>query len=401
MVQQIRRGPESGRAGITPALGELILTTGEHKLYMGDGVQAGGFLVGPFTGIGQLGDVDLASVAPTGNESILRYNGTNWGVTTHDLNSLINVSGLDAVVDGQTFVYNGGTNRWTTGDGLSLSINSPESGHKLTYNSGEDVWENQYGPSIYANDALMSLHTGHYTRTITCGTGIVNTNGQILWEYLRNFRLIIASGLDGVATDTIPYFAIDSNGTTVKGQFPGKTALKVLGISGGSAIGDMASAAFRVNARYQGSLFAPIMHSGQRTSIPSPNAGIAVYQTGGFFGHYYNDGDNWRHLGHQDTSTALSSSFGTVSWNGASGSVATLAMTGGAYTLNNIDNSSEGHRYTLIATLGSDPASLAFDSSFLWPGGSAPAINLNATDVMEFVRGTGDTYYGTFSQSFL
>lgn len=45
MALKIRRGLEEDREDITPAEGELIYTTDEKKLYVGDGSTAGGILV--------------------------------------------------------------------------------------------------------------------------------------------------------------------------------------------------------------------------------------------------------------------------------------------------------------------------------------------------------------------
>ena len=42
---QIKRGLENTRSTQTPAAGELILTTDEHKLYVGDGTTAGGIAI--------------------------------------------------------------------------------------------------------------------------------------------------------------------------------------------------------------------------------------------------------------------------------------------------------------------------------------------------------------------
>ena len=42
---QLKRGLENTRSTQTPAVGELILTTDEHKLYVGDGSTAGGIPV--------------------------------------------------------------------------------------------------------------------------------------------------------------------------------------------------------------------------------------------------------------------------------------------------------------------------------------------------------------------
>lgn len=53
MALQIRRGLEAGRAAVTPAPGELLFTTDQTKLYIGDGATAGGTLV-TGSGIGNL-----------------------------------------------------------------------------------------------------------------------------------------------------------------------------------------------------------------------------------------------------------------------------------------------------------------------------------------------------------
>ena len=87
MALQIRRGIESDRASVTPETGELLYTTDQYKLYVGDGSTAGGTLV---TGSGisnvvedttpQLGgdlDVNGKKIVSTGNGNIeLDPNGT-------------------------------------------------------------------------------------------------------------------------------------------------------------------------------------------------------------------------------------------------------------------------------------------------------------------------------------
>lgn len=59
---RIRRGLESGRSSQTPAEGELIYTTDEKKVYIGDGSTSGGI---PVSGSGNVqmvvGTVDLTS----------------------------------------------------------------------------------------------------------------------------------------------------------------------------------------------------------------------------------------------------------------------------------------------------------------------------------------------------
>jgi len=50
---QIRRGVEAQRASITPDTGELLFTTDNKQLFIGDGTTAGGLLV---SGAGGFGD---------------------------------------------------------------------------------------------------------------------------------------------------------------------------------------------------------------------------------------------------------------------------------------------------------------------------------------------------------
>ena len=81
MALQIRRGLEAGRAAVTPAPGELLFTTDQTKLYIGDGATVGGTLV-TGSGIGnvvedltpQLGgnlDVNSRSIVSTSNGNII------------------------------------------------------------------------------------------------------------------------------------------------------------------------------------------------------------------------------------------------------------------------------------------------------------------------------------------
>ncbi len=42
MALKIRRGTEAQRSSIQFALGELVVTTDTHRLYIGDGIEPGG-----------------------------------------------------------------------------------------------------------------------------------------------------------------------------------------------------------------------------------------------------------------------------------------------------------------------------------------------------------------------
>jgi hypothetical protein len=80
MALQIRRGLETDRAVVTPAPGELLFTTDQSKLYIGDGATAGGTLI-TGSGIGNLveditpqlgGDLDINGykIVSSGNGNI-------------------------------------------------------------------------------------------------------------------------------------------------------------------------------------------------------------------------------------------------------------------------------------------------------------------------------------------
>ena len=88
MTLKLRRGLEADRAGITPAEGELIFTTDEKKVYVGDGSTAGGVAItvdaaavsdlvnGSFTAsLTSTGRLDLPQTVGSGNPSIIESDG--------------------------------------------------------------------------------------------------------------------------------------------------------------------------------------------------------------------------------------------------------------------------------------------------------------------------------------
>src|SRR6056297_1654449 len=82
MALRLRRGTDAERLLITPLQGELIYTTDTKKIYVGDGAEQGGVLVGPIDeSAGDLindttpqlgGDLDLNAnnITGTGNINI-------------------------------------------------------------------------------------------------------------------------------------------------------------------------------------------------------------------------------------------------------------------------------------------------------------------------------------------
>jgi len=70
----IRRGLEIDRAAYTPLEGELIVTTDTLKLYLGDGVTAGGNLIGP--GTATLADGDYGDIVISGGGTVVTLKDT-------------------------------------------------------------------------------------------------------------------------------------------------------------------------------------------------------------------------------------------------------------------------------------------------------------------------------------
>jgi hypothetical protein len=104
---QIRRGVEAQRASVTPDAGELLFTTDQKQIFVGDGVTAGGLLVGGGSATGYVQKLRGSQAMGTGVDSVT-------------------VSGLGlASVPGQVLVtvrkVTGGLNLFATVRGDSIS----------------------------------------------------------------------------------------------------------------------------------------------------------------------------------------------------------------------------------------------------------------------------------------
>ena len=96
-IFKLKRGTEANRTTITPAAGELITTTDQQRLYIGDGVTAGGKSVG--------GGIDSGGVIAVGTGTVpdgyLECDGSAISRTTYsDLFAIIGTS--FGVGDGST-----------------------------------------------------------------------------------------------------------------------------------------------------------------------------------------------------------------------------------------------------------------------------------------------------------
>ena len=85
----VKRGLETARLGITPAIGEIIWTTDNHELWIGDGSTAGGI---------------KTTAAVEGSYIPASQKGANNGVATLDASGLIPNAQLPALAITSTFV---------------------------------------------------------------------------------------------------------------------------------------------------------------------------------------------------------------------------------------------------------------------------------------------------------
>jgi len=67
---QIRRGVEAQRASVTPDAGELLFTTDEHELFVGDGATAGGLFVGGGSSFGYVQKIRGTQAMASGVDSV-------------------------------------------------------------------------------------------------------------------------------------------------------------------------------------------------------------------------------------------------------------------------------------------------------------------------------------------
>ena len=155
MSLRIRRGTEAQRTGVVFDSGELVVTTDEFKLFVGDGITQGGRNIA----------VNLAGTGLTFNPTTNKLDVSGLSITTDDVpqgdlnkyftNELAQDAVADALVNGThqgiTFIYNTPQDTGNRIDAtVSLSLDSltdvvisgtPTNGQVLKYNTTAGVWE--------------------------------------------------------------------------------------------------------------------------------------------------------------------------------------------------------------------------------------------------------------------
>lgn len=142
---RIKRGLESARTGVTPAVGELLYTTDDKKVYLGDGSTAGGNLLSGGGGVsinlvasGAITAGDPCVVNADGTVSTVSEDGYDTG-TEADYTADTLTAAKSSVLITSDKVF---TAWWDTGDSVGkcciLTINSDETittGTEYTFNN--------------------------------------------------------------------------------------------------------------------------------------------------------------------------------------------------------------------------------------------------------------------------
>ena len=341
MALQIRRGTESDRTSsgsfnsFLPAQGELVYTTDQKELWVGDGSTYGGVRVAPVRSVNGLsGVVALTSDNITQGSTNLYYNannvardaataligGTSSGITfsynsvSHTINATVSVNGVLTTVAGDTSPSLGGNltlnshNITGTGNinisgtvtttGITMN-NTTIDGNTFTFSGSNnllsfvhgaikissDTTDNNKGLYIYGS-STSSTNTSSsinvYSSRGTVATPTIAVNGDII----NAFALNTYNGT-GYQASAGMFFTVDGT-VTSGGQIPSKFSLTVG--DGTNALGNVA-----MTFSKSGALSAPIIQTGLYAtgSYPaSPAKGMIIFDS--TLNHFYGyNGTAW------------------------------------------------------------------------------------------------------------
>lgn len=161
-VIRTRRGPEIGRSSVTPLDGELIYANDTKKLYIGDGVTAGGNLIGPF------------SESATGP-------GSGFDADTVDGMHAAQFEPADATILKQVNV---------TDTPVISSIDPISAGWAYNHEVAGDPHQNY--PNISASETILGAWTYSAQQTFS---GNVVINGVLTRKATHNYGTVVSSTL--------------------------------------------------------------------------------------------------------------------------------------------------------------------------------------------------------------
>jgi hypothetical protein len=203
MALQIRRGTDAERLEITPLQGELIFTTDNKEVYVGDGTTVGGIGITGSGGGGSVTDEQIQDVVGpmftggTHSSNIsFQYNDTTGKINATVTNAFTNLDALTDVVltsaaNGQVLKYNGSqwVNAAESGGGgataltdlTDVTIGSPGTGEVLAWDG--DSWANQIPPvgiTSLSQDFTPTLGGNLLLNSFDItGTGNISVTGNI------------------------------------------------------------------------------------------------------------------------------------------------------------------------------------------------------------------------------
>jgi len=236
MALQIRRGLEADRSGVTPAEGELIYTTDEKKVYIGDGTTAGGVEFALSSALANVvedltpqlgGNLDLNGNNIVGTGSI-NISGTITASGNINLGDgaggdIISVGGdvnggLVPTDDG-SFDIGSSSARWNTGhfnslnvsgqlDAATINANLVADDSSVVFNKATGVITADITGSIFAQDSTMLVNAldGNIPASVINGTLTNNLTGNVTGDvkgsvYADDSTQII-DGLTGIVNTT-------------------------------------------------------------------------------------------------------------------------------------------------------------------------------------------------------
>ena len=318
MSLKIRRGTESDRASVTFDQGELVYTTDTYKLYIGDGISAGGKnVLANMAGTGLAYDQITQTLQVTGNGGGITSLsqdpnptlGANLTLSSHNItgtgnisiSGLLSVTGLGTNLSLNGYSLVGGGNINTTGTITATGLITGRSG----LSDGE----------ITINNSVVSCGINTFQiqgdgsptfriKTITQGT---LGGSQNAFQAITAVRGSIATPVSTQPGDILAGVSFDAyvgsgnyaNSGTIATQwdpsadltdtFP-KSSLALVTGAGGSVYNT-------ITIDYRGSINAPIFHAGSfstsaMNAIPSPAAGMIIFNstTSHFYGY---NGSAW------------------------------------------------------------------------------------------------------------
>ena len=213
MSLKLRRGSEAQRTGITPAEGEIIYTTDSKRLYVGDGLTAGGNSVSaPVTSVNsQTGAVTLTTtnIPEAGDSSNKYFTDERAQDAVRDL--------FDTTHSGISFNYQDSSNKMvatvsqlyveevaqdaaaqlfingTHSPSITFTYNDNTNTINVTNNAATDTFKTiETYPKIYFTNLVSGSNYTH-TPSVTIDRGVGDTTGQGATAYALLIPASIAS----------------------------------------------------------------------------------------------------------------------------------------------------------------------------------------------------------------